>query len=61
MIDDLAADEGKTADDYLANLVSEFEGVDGEEAVEVAEAVEAESAPIADVAEDTDADDKPKA
>ncbi|MNU74595.1 hypothetical protein D3C71_641010 [compost metagenome] len=61
MIDDLAADEGKTADDYLANLVSEFEGVDGEEAVEVAEAVEAESAPIADVAEDADADDKPKA
>ena len=61
MIDDLAADEGKTADDYLTNLVSEFEGVDGEEAVEVAEAVEAEAAPAADVAEDADADDKPKA
>lgn len=61
MIDDLAADEGKTADDYLANLVSEFEGVDGEEAVEVADAVEAEAAPAADVAEDADADDKPKA
>ncbi|MEE7559542.1 hypothetical protein HH299_07360 [Xanthomonas sp. Kuri4-2] len=32
MIDDLAADEGKTAEEYLAALVSEFEGVeDGEE------------------------------
>ncbi|MNN07517.1 hypothetical protein D3C81_1203440 [compost metagenome] len=61
MIDDLAADEGKTADDYLANLVSEFEGVDGEEAVEVADAVQADEAPAADVAADADADDKPKA
>ncbi|WP_449465685.1 hypothetical protein [Stenotrophomonas humi] len=59
MIDDLAADEGKTADDYLANLVSEFEGVDGEEAVEVADAIEADETPAADVA--ADADDTPKA
>ncbi len=28
MIDDLAADEGKTADEYLAALVAEFEGDD---------------------------------
>ncbi|KRG62586.1 hypothetical protein ABB26_15790 [Stenotrophomonas humi] len=59
MIDDLAADEGKTADDYLANLVSEFEGVDGEEAVDVADAVETEAAPAAEAA--ADAEDKPKA
>ena len=61
MIDDLAADEGKTADDYLTNLVSEFEGVDGEEAVEVADAIEADETPAADAAADTDADDTPKA
>ncbi|MGV8961052.1 MAG: hypothetical protein ACOH1V_11830 [Stenotrophomonas sp.] len=28
LIDDLAADDGKTADEYLAALVSEFEGAD---------------------------------
>ncbi len=59
MIDDLAADEGKTADDYLATLVSEFEGVDSEEVLEVAEAVESDDAPAADAA--ADADDQPKA
>ena len=59
MIDDLAADEGKTADDYLANLVSEFEGIEGEEAVEATdEAIAiAEEVPDAEV----DADGKPKA
>lgn len=51
MIDDLAADEGKTAEEYLAMLVSEFEdtgAADGEEAGE-----EADDA----AATDTDADD----
>ena len=59
MIDDLAADEGKTADDYLANLVSEFEGIEGEDAVEATdEAIAiAEEVPDAEV----DADGKPKA
>ena len=59
MIDDLAADEGKTADDYLAGLVSEFEGIEGEEATEVADdaIAIAEEVPDAEV----DADGKPKA
>ncbi len=52
MIDDLAADEGKTADDYLAGLVSEFEGIEGEEAVEA----DATDETIA-VAEEVPADD----
>ncbi|MGH8055544.1 MAG: hypothetical protein ACREP4_16660 [Stenotrophomonas sp.] len=60
MIDDLAADEGKTADDYLATLVSEFEGVD-DEATEEADVIEADAAPAAEVAADADAEDKPKA
>ncbi len=38
MIDDLAADEGKTADEYLAALVAEFEGDDAETAAEDADA-----------------------
>ena len=54
MIDDLAADEGKTADDYLAGLVSEFEGIEGEDAAE-------EAAEVADdvvaIAEEVPADD----
>ncbi len=52
MIDDLAADEGKTADDYLAGLVSEFEGIEGEEAVQA----DATDETIA-VAEEVPADD----
>ncbi|WP_296252505.1 hypothetical protein [uncultured Stenotrophomonas sp.] len=55
MIDDLAADEGKTADDYLAGLVSEFEGIEGEEAAEVA-ADDAAEETIA-IAEEVPADD----
>lgn len=51
MIDDLAADEGKTAEEYLAQLVSEFEGV--EDAADEAEGetdeagTDAEAAPVA--------------
>ena len=55
MIDDLAADEGKTADDYLAGLVSEFEGIEGEEATEAAADDVAEET-IA-IAEEVPADD----
>ncbi|MCC3252624.1 hypothetical protein [Xanthomonas campestris] len=32
MIDDLAAEEGKTAEEYLTTLVSEFENADGDDA-----------------------------
>jgi hypothetical protein len=53
LIDDLAADEGKTADEYLAQLVSEFEGV------EEAEGEEGDDAETADAStEDAPADDK---
>ncbi|MGE8279339.1 MAG: hypothetical protein ACN6O2_02795 [Stenotrophomonas sp.] len=59
MIDDLAADEGKTADDYLAGLVAEFEGVEGEDATEATDVVDvAEEVPAADA---DSGDDKPKA
>ena len=34
MIDDLAAEEGKTAEEYLTTLVSEFENADGNDAGE---------------------------
>lgn len=62
LIDDLAADEGKTADDYLATLVSEFEGAD-DEAVEDAETVEADATDSAAVSASADepAGDKPQA
>ena len=65
LIDDLAADEGKTADEYLSQLVSEFEGVEGEEGDDADTA--AEDAPAAEpAAEDAEAtpaasDDKPQA
>jgi len=67
LIDDLAADEGKTADEYLTQLVSEFEGVEGEDAETAADA--GDDAKVADEA-GTDAaadaapaasDDKPQA
>lgn len=65
LIDDLAADEGKTADEYLSQLVSEFEGVEGEEGQDAEPTAEdAEAAePAADAAEATPAasDDKPQA
>ncbi|MCC4620155.1 hypothetical protein LL965_08660 [Xanthomonas cassavae CFBP 4642] len=57
MIDDLAADEGQTAEEYLTTLVSEFEnssaeGDDGEAEDADAEASDAQ----ADADADTDAD-----
>ncbi len=45
MIDDLARDEGKSADDYLAQLVAEFEAggedIDADDATEVEASIEA--------------------
>jgi hypothetical protein len=65
LIDDLAADEGKTADEYLGQLVSEFEGVEGEEGDDAETAAEDAPAaePAADDAEATPAasDEKPQA
>ncbi|MFT4248854.1 MAG: hypothetical protein QM581_12645 [Pseudomonas sp.] len=51
MIDDLAADEGKSADEYLAQLVAEFEG-EQEDADDAAEAEAGDAQPA-------DADAKP--
>ncbi|WP_282298658.1 hypothetical protein [Stenotrophomonas sp. PS02289] len=63
MIDDLAADEGKTAEEYLAQLVSEFEGVEDaadEAEGETAEAsADAEAAP-ADADAPADSTEQPK-
>ncbi|WP_442683285.1 hypothetical protein ACSBPQ_01265 [Stenotrophomonas sp. JC08] len=61
MIDDLAAEEGKTADEYLAALVAEFEGDDAETAAEDADATAADDTataaetevPAADASSDT--------
>lgn len=61
MIDDLAADEGKTADEYLAALVAEFESDDAETAAEDADATAADDTataaetevPAADASSDT--------
>ncbi|MCF7751222.1 hypothetical protein KQ945_10725 [Bacillus subtilis subsp. subtilis] len=71
LIDDLAADEGKTAEDYLAQLVSEFEGVEGEDGEEGQDSAEAaqivdEAGTETDTAADAAAspaasDDKPQA
>lgn len=57
MIDDLAAEDGKTAEEYLTTLVSEFENSDAEgDDGEAEDAdVEAGDAP-ADADADTDAD-----
>ncbi|MEA9489479.1 hypothetical protein [Xanthomonas campestris] len=69
MIDDLAAEEGKTAEEYLTTLVSEFENADGDDAGEgeegdsdsdavAADADDAAGAADADAdATDADADD----
>ena len=54
MIDDLAADEGKTAEEYLAQLVSEFEGV--EDAADEADEAEGEVTEAGTEAEATPAD-----
>lgn len=61
MIDDLAADEGNSADEYLAALVAEFEGDDAETAAEDADATAADDTataaetevPAADASSDT--------
>ncbi|WDJ94454.1 hypothetical protein JH260_02890 [Xanthomonas campestris pv. incanae] len=73
MIDDLAAEEGQTAEEYLTTLVSEFENADGDDAGEGEEgeddsdsdsdAVAADADDAADAADadadatDADADD----
>lgn len=62
MIDDLAAEEGKTAEEYLTTLVSEFENADGDDAGEGEEAEEGEDDSDSDsdsdaVAADADAAD----
>lgn len=54
MIDDLAADEGKTAAEYLDALVAEFAG-DGDEAQGEGEAADAADADQAQPAADADA------
>lgn len=55
MIDDLAADEGKTAAEYLDALVAEFAG-DGDDAQGEGEAADAADADQAQPAADADAD-----
>ncbi|WP_421569071.1 hypothetical protein [Stenotrophomonas sp. PD6] len=62
LIDDLAADEGTTADDYLTKLVSEFEGVEGEEGDDADDADStAEDAAVADDAAAAEGDAAPAA
>ncbi len=62
MIDDLAADEGKTAEEYLATLVSEFENQQDEEDAEAAEEGVGEAADEAAETEAPEAgEDKPQA
>lgn len=52
LLDTLAAESGQTADEYLAKLVAEFEGVEAEEGEaaegEAAEEAATEAAPAAD-------------
>ncbi|WP_192885960.1 hypothetical protein [Xanthomonas campestris] len=60
MIDDLAAEEGKTAEEYLTTLVSEFENADGDDAGEGEEGEEGEDDSDSDSDSDAvaaDADD----
>jgi len=59
LIDASAAAEGKSTDDYLAGLVAEFEGVEGEEAAAVAGGDDAQDTGTGDAA--ADAADKPQA
>ncbi|PPT93118.1 Hypothetical protein LMG19146_00623 [Xanthomonas arboricola pv. fragariae] len=57
MIDDLAAEDGKTAEEYLTTLVSEFENSDAEGDDGEAEDADAEASDAqADADADTDAD-----
>lgn len=57
MIDDLAAEEGKTAEEYLTTLVSEFENADGDDAGEGEEGEEGEDDSDAVAADADDAAD----
>jgi hypothetical protein len=62
LINDLAADEGQTADEYLAALVAEFEGADGaKEGEEASDVAAVEAAPVAEASEAAPAADKPQA
>ncbi|WP_115531101.1 hypothetical protein [Xanthomonas campestris] len=56
MIDDLAAEEGKTAEEYLTTLVSEFENADGDDAGEGEDDSDAVAADADDAADAADAD-----
>ncbi|MEA9895984.1 hypothetical protein VDG04_05100 [Xanthomonas campestris pv. raphani] len=57
MIDDLAAEEGKTAEEYLTTLVSEFENADGDDAGEGEEGEDDSDAVAADADDAADAAD----
>ncbi len=58
LLDDTAAAAGQSSEDYLAGLVAEFAGVEGEEAATAGEEAEqADDAP----ADDAEGDDKPQA
>ena len=59
LLDALAAEQGVSADAYLAEQVAQFEGIDGEEAVATPDVAEGEGE--AEPAADTEADDKPQA
>ncbi|MFB8926161.1 hypothetical protein QSH46_008500 [Xanthomonas arboricola pv. juglandis] len=56
MIDDLAAEDGKTAEEYLTTLVSEFENSDAEGEAEDADAEAGDAQADADADTDADAD-----
>ena len=60
LIDATAAAEGKSADDYLAGLVAEFEGVEGEEAAAPVDAAD-DAGDTGDAEAPADAGDKPQA
>ncbi|MCC5087525.1 hypothetical protein LLE60_02175 [Xanthomonas campestris] len=57
MIDDLAAEEGQTAEEYLTTLVSEFENADGDDAGEGEEGEDDSDAVAADADDAADAAD----
>ncbi|WP_080869796.1 hypothetical protein [Xanthomonas campestris] len=56
MIDDLAAEDGKTAEEYLTTLVSEFENADGEDDSDSDSDSDAVAADADDAADAADAD-----
>ncbi len=63
MINDLASDEGKTAEEYLAGLVAEFEGDENEEGADEADVVEVTDAEVEadETSAATGGDEQPKA